>query len=141
MKKNSFSSSWWIAPDDRVAQYTNDGKCSTLQKTSQIENSRTNVRFSSHTEFLLGENILVAPVLIQGMVSRDIYLPNGVWTDGNTGDTHTGPIWLYSYPANLSVLPYFTRANSSSSSTSVLQISEMSATMIALFALLFLSRL
>ncbi|XP_037041892.1 myogenesis-regulating glycosidase-like [Bradysia coprophila] len=106
---------WWIAPDDRVAQYTND-------------------------EFLLGEDILVAPVLVEGMVSRDIYLPRGVWKDENTGDTLTGPTWLYSYPANLSVLPYFTRTGATSSSTSVIQISEISATMIALFALLFLSR-
>ncbi|XP_037051398.1 myogenesis-regulating glycosidase-like [Bradysia coprophila] len=78
---------WWIAPDDRIAQLIND-------------------------EFLLGDNILVAPVLQEGKVSRDIYLPRGEWVDQN-GDSHTGPIWLKDYPADLSVLPYFIKSGSS----------------------------
>ncbi len=65
------------------------------------------------TEFLLGENILVAPVLVEGKVSRDIYLPRGEWVDQN-GNSHTGPIWLIDYPADLSVLPYFIKSDSNS---------------------------
>lgn len=86
------------------------------------------------SEFLLGEDILVAPVLVEGMVSRDIYLPRGVWTDQNYGDTHTGPIWLYNYPANLSVLPYFTRSGS------VILTSKITSTIFALLALLLSSK-
>lgn len=87
-----------------------------------------------NSEFLLGEDILVAPVLVEGMVSRDIYLPRGIWKDGNNGEAHTGPVWLYSYPANLSVLPYFTRSGSA------ILISKLSSTIIALLAVFLLSR-
>lgn len=63
------------------------------------------------SEYLLGENILVAPVLVEGQISRDIYLPRGEWVDQN-GKSHTGPIWLKDYPADLSVLPYFIKNGS-----------------------------
>lgn len=59
----------------------------------------------------MGDNILVAPVLAEGKVSRDIYLPRGEWVDPN-GESHTGPIWLKDYPADLSVLPYFIKNGS-----------------------------
>ena len=58
-------------------------------------------------EYLLGNNILVAPVLDVGATSREIYLPIGQWTDGNTGMTYEGPIWLHDYSADLYTLPYF----------------------------------
>ncbi|XP_038221335.1 myogenesis-regulating glycosidase-like, partial [Zerene cesonia] len=58
-------------------------------------------------EFLLGTRILSAPVVEEGAVSRDIYLPRGQWKDGNTGQEYTGPITLYDYPAPLDILPYF----------------------------------
>ncbi|XP_032514691.2 myogenesis-regulating glycosidase-like [Danaus plexippus] len=58
-------------------------------------------------EFLLGESVLSAPVLEEGAVSRDIYLPKGLWRDGNSGEMITGPQWLRDYPAPLDVLPYF----------------------------------
>lgn len=63
------------------------------------------------SEYLLGENILVAPVLAEGKVSRDVYLPRGEWVDPN-GVAYTGPIWLKDYPADLSVLPYFIKSGS-----------------------------
>lgn len=59
----------------------------------------------------MGENILVAPILVEGKVSRDIYLPLGEWVDQN-GHFYTGPIWLKEYPAELSVLPYFIKNGS-----------------------------
>ncbi|CAG9116664.1 unnamed protein product [Plutella xylostella] len=58
-------------------------------------------------EFLLGETILAAPVLVEGAVSRDVYLPAGSWRDGNSGATVQGPTWLRDYPAPLDTLPYF----------------------------------
>nr|QOL02380.1 putative family 31 glucosidase KIAA1161 protein [Glyphodes pyloalis] len=59
-------------------------------------------------EFLLGEKILAAPVLEEGAVSRDIYLPTGSWRDGVTGELVQGPVWLIDYSAPLDTLPYFT---------------------------------
>lgn len=77
--------------------------------------------------------------MVEGMVSRDIYLPQGVWKDNNNGNYHTGPTWLYSYPANLSVLPYFTRTGTTSGSVNI--SSKMSTTVIVLFVLFLLSKL
>ncbi|KAM3958509.1 myogenesis-regulating glycosidase [Aphomia sociella] len=59
-------------------------------------------------EFLLGEKLLAAPVVEEGATSRDIYLPRGLWRDGNTGETYAGPTWLLDYAAPLDILPYFT---------------------------------
>ncbi|XP_029634310.1 myogenesis-regulating glycosidase-like [Octopus sinensis] len=47
---------WWIAPEDPVA-------------------------LKIDCEFLVGNNLLVAPVLDSGSTSRDIYLPHGSWKD------------------------------------------------------------
>ncbi|OXU27291.1 hypothetical protein TSAR_004452 [Trichomalopsis sarcophagae] len=58
-------------------------------------------------EYLLGEEILVAPVIEQGAFSRDVYLPGGTWKDANTEKLYAGPMWLNNYPAPLNVLPYF----------------------------------
>lgn len=60
------------------------------------------------TEFLLGESILIAPVVNPNQFFRDIYLPLGSWLDGNTKETHEGPVWLRNYPVPLEMLPYFT---------------------------------
>ncbi|XP_068622815.1 myogenesis-regulating glycosidase-like [Battus philenor] len=62
-------------------------------------------------EYLLGEDILVAPVLDEGAVSRNVYLPAGVWwPEGDQEREIEGPTWLMDYPAPLEVLPYFVRA-------------------------------
>ena len=57
--------------------------------------------------------MLVAPVVQQGAVERDIYLPLGLWRD-ESDMSHpliAGPIWLKNYPAPLDTLPYFTRVS------------------------------
>lgn len=56
---------------------------------------------------MLGDKILVAPVLQPNQRSRDIYLPHGVWTDLNTNEQIEGKRWLTGYPAPLDVLPVF----------------------------------
>ncbi|RUS76714.1 hypothetical protein EGW08_015517 [Elysia chlorotica] len=61
------------------------------------------------SQFLLGNNLLVAPVLEQGQRKRDIYLPQGLWKDELRGATLTGKKWLRNYRAELSELPHFTR--------------------------------
>lgn len=66
-------------------------------------------QFRISTEFLLGEEVLVAPVVQDGARARDIYLPRGIWYDPNTRATLKGPKWLMNYPAPLNVLPYFLR--------------------------------
>jgi hypothetical protein len=63
-------------------------------------------------EFLLGEDVLVAPVVEAGARSRDLYLPPGDWRDASTGETFRGPVKLANFPAPLSRLPVFERLGS-----------------------------
>ncbi|ODN06546.1 hypothetical protein Ocin01_00145 [Orchesella cincta] len=60
--------------------------------------------------YMLGDNILVAPVVVEGAVSRNIYLPAGTWTSGVDGEVVTGPRWLNDYPVPLNVVPYFIKS-------------------------------
>jgi alpha-D-xyloside xylohydrolase len=41
-------------------------------------------------EYLLGSSLLVAPLMHEGEVKRDVYLPSGGWTDYQTGKTYQG---------------------------------------------------
>ncbi|XP_075235665.1 myogenesis-regulating glycosidase-like [Lycorma delicatula] len=67
-----------------------------------------------YSEFLLGEDILVAPILAKGTTRRDIYLPKGYWRDeNNPSKIYKGRRWLRNYYADLSTLPYFTRVKHS----------------------------
>ena len=61
------------------------------------------------SQFLLGNNLLVAPVLEKGARRRDIYLPQGLWNDQLRGGTISGKKWLRGYLAELDQLPHFTR--------------------------------
>jgi alpha-glucosidase (family GH31 glycosyl hydrolase) len=60
-------------------------------------------------EFLLGDELLVAPVVHPGQIARDIYLPTGSWSDHRTGRIAQGPTVLKEYPAPLDQLPIFHR--------------------------------
>ncbi|KAJ1531564.1 hypothetical protein ONE63_000237 [Megalurothrips usitatus] len=88
MKKNIEDGSpvnppiWWLDPTDENA-------------------------LKESTEFLLGEEILSAPILEENQGKRDIYLPKGSWKDGNTLKLYDGPMTIKDYEAPLSVLPYF----------------------------------
>ncbi|KAI5722927.1 hypothetical protein M8J76_015795 [Diaphorina citri] len=77
---------WWVDPTDPIALACDD-------------------------QFLLGDSILVAPVITEGATSRQVYLPRGRWRD-EADPKHpiiTGPKLIPHYPAPLDVLPYFTR--------------------------------
>lgn len=75
---------FWLAPDDERALLCDD-------------------------EFLLGNEILVAPVVTPNTFERDIYLPQGKWQDHWNGKTYMGPTTLKNYPTPLDVLPIFKR--------------------------------
>jgi len=60
-------------------------------------------------EFMFGPDILVAPVLYEGMRSRKVYLPSGSkWRDVNSSRIHNGGE-LVDYNAPLDVIPVFLR--------------------------------
>jgi myogenesis-regulating glycosidase len=75
---------WWLAPTEHEA-------------------------LVSDTQFMLGDTILVAPVVEQGARHRTIYLPSGNWQDQITGLLYTGPISLAKYPVPLDHIPHFIR--------------------------------
>ncbi len=62
-------------------------------------------------EFLLGENILVAPVVTQGMTKRMVYLPEGIWYDYWTKEKQVGPVWIVK-DAPIDVCPMYVKAGS-----------------------------
>ena len=75
---------WWLAPDDEQALLCDD-------------------------EFLLGNDLLVAPIIHPGSRARNIYLPSGVWCDHWNGQIFKGNKSLTNYPAPLETLPIFER--------------------------------
>ena len=58
-------------------------------------------------EFLMGENLLVAPVVRQGATSRKVAIPPGRWR-AHDGAEIAGPAEI-TVPVTLSTLPYFVR--------------------------------
>ena len=62
-------------------------------------------------EFMLGDKILVAPVVQQGITKRMVYLPEGDWYDYWTKEKFTGPLWLIK-DAPLDVCPIYIKAGS-----------------------------
>ncbi|WP_425836408.1 glycoside hydrolase family 31 protein [Streptomyces fractus] len=77
---------WWGAPEDRALRDCEDA-------------------------FLLGDCLLVAPVLEQGAVRRAVQLPPGRWYDTATGEAFNGPGQV-TVDAPLSRIPVLARGGS-----------------------------
>lgn len=68
--------------------------------------------FKLNGQFLVGKELLVAPVVEQGAVTKDIYLPEGEWIDFNNGKTkHKGEQWI-TVDAPLNTIPVFVKKGS-----------------------------
>jgi alpha-glucosidase len=63
---------------------------------------------SAEDQFLLGEHVLVAPVLEKGAVQREVWLPPGRWTHWLTGEAHEGGRCIV-VDAPLAMTPMFVR--------------------------------
>ena len=59
--------------------------------------------------FLLGDDVLVAPVITEGATTRDVVLPPGTWVYAWTGEVMTGSATV---PAPIDQIPYWYRAGS-----------------------------
>ncbi|XP_005107720.1 myogenesis-regulating glycosidase [Aplysia californica] len=76
---------WWVAPHDSIAQFID-------------------------CEFILGRDLLVAPVLYENARGRDIYLPEGgFWVDQLRGKVYKGGQWLPRYRVGLYEIATFKR--------------------------------
>lgn len=68
--------------------------------------------FNVDNEFLFGKELLVAPVLKKGAVTRKVYLPEGEWIDFNDGKTVYDGEQTIVYKAPLNVIPLFVKKGS-----------------------------
>lgn len=74
---------WWIANDDEAA-------------------------YKIDSQFLIGDDLMVAPVLEPGKQERDIYLPAGRWRSYKGEHFDKGPMYLTDYPVDLDEIAFFT---------------------------------
>ncbi|XP_045122337.1 uncharacterized protein LOC123510913 isoform X2 [Portunus trituberculatus] len=58
-------------------------------------------------QWMLSDDLLVAPVTHRGRQTRDVYLPKGIWKDGITGKLKNGGRWIRDYQVPLTKIPYF----------------------------------
>lgn len=75
---------FWLAPEDQRALVCED-------------------------QFLVGDEILVAPALYPQQRAREIYFPPGTWKDYWSERTYHGPTVIKNHPAPLDRLPFFIR--------------------------------
>ena len=71
-----------------------------------IDNSDP-INFRIDDEFLVGNEILVAPITDENKYERDIYFPKGEWIDPTNNQTYVGPKWINGYKAPIDKIPYF----------------------------------
>lgn len=60
-------------------------------------------------QFLLGDRLLVAPVVVEGATSRDVYLPADTWLPIDGGEPVAGPVTI-SVDAPVTEIPLYARA-------------------------------
>lgn len=63
---------------------------------------------SVHDQFMLGDQLLVAPVVTEGATTRTLYLPPGEWYDVWSGTAYSGPATV-TVPAPIGSPPVFSR--------------------------------
>uniref|UniRef100_U3KB16 Glycosyl hydrolase family 31 C-terminal domain-containing protein n=1 Tax=Ficedula albicollis TaxID=59894 RepID=U3KB16_FICAL len=83
-----FRPAWWLSPTDPVA-------------------------FTIEDEFLIGDEVLVAPIIEKGQTWRDIYLPGEghLWLDTNSARVFDGGTTLRNYSASLAEVPVFVKTS------------------------------
>ncbi|BDZ39496.1 TIM-barrel domain-containing protein [Microbacterium suwonense] len=72
-------------------------------------------------QYLLGPDLLVAPVVEPGARQRRVYLPDGaVWLHSATGDEYAGAQWV-TVPAPIEQIPVFVRADARPSALGIIR--------------------
>jgi len=83
-----------------------------LMRALLLEYPDDSETFKADGEFLIGKELLVAPVVEKEALTKEIYLPQGDWIDYNNGKTiYRGKQWI-TYPAPLNVVPVFVKRGS-----------------------------
>ncbi|XP_054027787.1 SITS-binding protein [Dryobates pubescens] len=83
-----FRPAWWLSPTDPTA-------------------------FTIEDEFLIGDEVLVAPITEKGQRGRDIYLPGAglLWRDTSSARVFDGGTLLRNYSASLAEVPVFVKTS------------------------------
>lgn len=76
-----------------------------------LENQNDYNAVSIEDEFLVGSSLLCAPIVKEGAVARDVYLPEGQWYDFYSGEKFNGRQTI-SVKAPLETVPLFVKAGS-----------------------------
>ncbi|WP_181348111.1 TIM-barrel domain-containing protein [Thalassobacillus sp. CUG 92003] len=63
-----------------------------------------------YDEYLFGESLLVAPVIEEDHIERQVYLPEGTWVNLWTEELHEGPAYI-TCKAEVEEIPVFIRMN------------------------------
>jgi alpha-glucosidase (family GH31 glycosyl hydrolase) len=84
------------------------GTAEPIMKPLFFDFPRSQRAYDLDDEWLLGDSLLVAPVLDQGNV-RDVTLPRGRWFDVAQKRVVRGPVVLHDHRAGLATLPLFVR--------------------------------
>ena len=63
--------------------------------------------FPIDSQFMIGKDLMVSPILHHDMTKRDIYIPKGRWKDVLLDNQITGPIVLRDYQININETAYF----------------------------------
>ncbi|KAG0715132.1 Myogenesis-regulating glycosidase [Chionoecetes opilio] len=58
-------------------------------------------------QWMLGDDLMVAPVTRRGARTRTLYLPKGIWREGIEGNLRNGGRWVRDYKVPINKIPYF----------------------------------
>ena len=64
--------------------------------------------YNLHDQFMIGNNVVVAPILTPGITDRAVYLPAGEWVEQSTGKSYEGEK-VHLIHAELDELPIFVK--------------------------------
>jgi alpha-glucosidase len=83
-----------------------------LMRALMLEYQDDPETYNLNSQFLFGKELLVAPVMEQGVVSQKIYLPEGEWIDFNHPQTRfQGKQWI-DFAVSLETTPVFVKSGS-----------------------------
>lgn len=81
-----------------------------------------------YDQFMVGDNVVVAPIIIQGQRERAVFLPRGLWRRVDLsvckpdGDHITGPVWLEKVSAEVNDMPVYIAEQDDDHATYPLQL-------------------
>jgi len=80
-----------------------------LMRATVLEYPNDTEAYKLNGQFMFGKELLVAPVVERGTITKDVYLPEGEWLNFNDGKTvYRGGKWL-TVDAPLNVIPLFVK--------------------------------